>query len=379
VTLLEPRRQLIIAIGVGVVIGCFFGAIVFSLMAAPTIIRAALSASPTPTLTSTFTPMPTDTPTPTTTNTSSPIATATLTPTLLAATRTALATPKTPIVTSTHVLASTPTSAPTRAVVPHFLVGRPVASSAPRTIPDPVYLYGTTRFGDLDVHHGEDYDENPIGTPLYAVANGTVVVAGNDLQTRCGDDRKTLCGAYTYPGRGFYGNLVVIQLPQLFNGQRVFALYGHMNKVTVSEGDQIKKGDGIGEIGQTGIADGSHVHFEIRLGVNDYAHTRNPILWMTPLGGRGSMGGLYSDANGNAIQGAVVNIYRATGDLFASTETYSHDKWPPVNDDDDIGENFAMGDMPVGDYVVKIQGQQYAQRVTIQAGKLSFVDIGAAQ
>lgn len=254
-----------------------------------------------------------------------------------------------------------------------------MATNAPRPVPDPVYLYGTTRFGDLDVHHGDDYDENPIGTPLYAVADGTIAVAGNDLQARCGDDRKALCGAYAYPGRGFYGNLVVIQLTQLFNGQRVFALYGHMNKLFVSEGDHVKPGDSIGEIGASGIADGSHVHFEIRLGVNDYGHTRNPILWRAPFPGRGSLAGRYADATDNPIRGAVINIYRASGDFLYATETYSRDKWLPVNDDDDLAENFAAGDLAPGEYLIKVQGTQFAQRVTIQAGKLSFVDIGPSQ
>src|SRR5258708_2249701 len=166
-------------------------------MAAPTVLSIAFAPSATLTPTSTFTPVPTDTATPTATFTPTFLPTATVTPTLLPpATRTGIATR--PAVAATAV-PFTSTSAPTRTVTQHFLVGRPVPSNAPRTVPDPIYLYGTTQQGTYDVHHGEDYDENPIGTPLYAVTNGTVIVAGNDLQTRCGDDRKTLCGATTYP------------------------------------------------------------------------------------------------------------------------------------------------------------------------------------
>lgn len=373
-TVLEPRRQLIIAMGVGVVIGCIFGAIVFSLMAAPTILRAAFIASPTPTSTLTFTPMPTNTSTPTATYT--PTALPTSTP-LPAATRTAIATRSTSATPTRSGPTSTP--APTRVIAQHFMVGRPVASGVVMNSPDPIYLYGTTRFGDLDVHHGEEF-ENPIGTTLYAVADGTVVVAGSDVQPICGDNGKTVCGRDTSPDSGgYYGKLVVIQLARDYQGQRLFALYGHMNQFAVQKGDVVKQGDVIGTIGSSGVALGPHVHFEMRLGVNDYGHTRNPILWMTPLPGRGSLAGRYDDANGNPIRGAVINIYRGNGDFLFATETYSRDKWPAVNDDDEIGENFAAGDLPVGEYVIKIQGQQFAQRVTIQAGKLSFVDIGASQ
>jgi hypothetical protein len=39
-----------------------------------------------------------------------------------------------------------------------------------------------------------------------------------------------------------------------------------------------------------------------------------------------------------------------------------------------MAENFAVGDLPAGDYTIRIGS--YAQRVTIQDGRLSFVEIG---
>jgi murein DD-endopeptidase MepM/ murein hydrolase activator NlpD len=150
-----------------------------------------------------------------------------------------------------------------------------------------------------------------------------------------------------------------------------------MDQITVSTGDQVKQGDPIGEIGMTGVADGPHVHFEIRLGTNDYAHTRNPILWMTPLAGRGSLAGRYVDSKGNLVRTfALVDIYRADNSFLFETETYGRDGRPAVNSDDELGENFAMGDLPAGDYIVRIAGQQFSSRVTIEAGKLSFVEVG---
>ncbi len=349
-------RQLLLALVAGTVVGCLCGGIVISVMALMqrSTAIAALFQAPTPTPLTIPTAYPTITLMPTRSSTSTPGARSTLLPTM--------APPTVP---------PAPTSRP---IVQHFLVGRPVAPSATKLNPSWVYLYGTTEKGDLDVHHGEEF-ENPPGTPLYAVADGTVVTAGSDETPVCGDDGKTVCGAAIYTG-GFYGKLVVIQLAQAYKAQRVFALYGHMSRVGVKVGDKVKAGDPIGEIGATGVALGPHVHFEIRLGANDYAHTRNPVLWMTPLAGRGTLVGRYADARGNQFHGALVDIYRADGSLLLETETYGHDKWPPVNSDDEIGENFSVGDIPVGDYTVRINGQPLVQRVTVVEGKLSFVELG---
>ncbi len=344
-----------VALVAGTIVGCLCGGLVIGVMALMqqgTAI-AGLFQSPTPTRYDTPTALPTITLMPTRT-----------TPTLGAR----------PTMLPTLAPPTLPPPVATRTVVQHFLVGRPVAPNASKVNPSWVYLYGTTEKGDLDVHHGEEF-ENPIGTPLYAVADGTVVTAGGDETPVCGDNGKTVCGAAIFAG-GFYGKLVVIQIAQAYKGQRVFALYGHMSRVEVKVGDPVKAGDLIGEVGSTGVALGPHVHFEIRLGVNDYAHTRNPALWMTPLPGRGTLVGHYADAKGTPIRGALVDIYRADGSLLLETETYGHDRWPDVNPDEEIGENFSVGDLPAGDYTVRIGGQPLVQRVTIVDGRLSFIELG---
>lgn len=348
----QSRRQFILAIILGTVLGSVLGAIVLAIFAAPLLMQ--IAAGPT------FTPTATKTATPTAT------ATMTLTP-LPTATRTA---------TATRAAPANVTRVPTRQVATHFLVGRPVPPNSAMIAPSLSYLYGTTQGGNYDVHHGEEF-ENPRGTPLYAVADGTIVTAGSDVQPACGDDGKTLCGRDVGgdPG-GYYGKLVVLQLARDYKGQRVFALYGHMNKIGVAVGDQVKAGDPLGEIGSTGVALGPHVHFEIRLGVNDYGHTRNPILWMTPLAGRGALTGRYLDPSGNPVRGATLNLYRATGDFIFATETYGKDRWPEVNSDDELGENFAIGDLAAGDYIVRVAGQQFASRFTIEAGKVTWVELG---
>jgi murein DD-endopeptidase MepM/ murein hydrolase activator NlpD len=366
------RFEIIIALIVGIALGCIFGSIAIIGMTLQPVVVAAFVKSPThtptpyPTLApASATPMPPSaTPTRTATSTPTPSPTLTATPPLSA----------TNGVTPTRSAVATRTP---RSVVQHFLLGRPVGANVPMNYPDPIYLYGTTEGGQYDVHHGEEF-ENPIGTPLYAVADGTIVTAGTDAIPVCGDDYHTVCGASLSPDtNGFYGKLIVIRLDQDYNGQAVFALYGHVSSISVEVGDDVKQGDLIGNIGMSGVALGPHVHFETRLGSNDYAHTRNPILWMTPLPGRGALVGRYTDAKGNVVRGASVNLYRSDDSFLFSTETYGRDKYPPVNSDDDMGENFAVGDLPAGDYSIRIGG--YAQRFTIQDGKLSFVEIGGLQ
>ena len=95
---------------------------------------------------------------------------------------------------------------------------------------DPVYK--TTKF-----HAGLDFAA-PMGTPIYATANGTVETAGNT-------------------GNG-YGNHVVIH-----NGYGYATLFGHMFKIKVHPGDKVKRGEMIGWVGNTGKSTGPHCHYEV--------------------------------------------------------------------------------------------------------------------
>ena len=253
----------------------------------------------------------------------------------------------------------------------HFILSRPVGPNATGLVPDWTYLYGDTQHGKLEVHHGEEF-VNPIGTPVLAVAEGTVVTAGDDKFPLCGPDGAELCGPY----RDFYGNLVVLKLDQTFDAQSIFALCGHMDTVGVQVGQHVQTGDPLGTIGMTGIAVGPHCHFEVRLGVNDYDHTRNPILWMKPLSGRGAIAGRVLDRAGNLLPGLNVYLYldNATEDWVMDTETYGHDQYPPVNPDDRWHENWALGDLPAGRYLVRVQiGQtNYYQHIPVEDGQLTF-------
>jgi murein DD-endopeptidase MepM/ murein hydrolase activator NlpD len=95
---------------------------------------------------------------------------------------------------------------------------------------DPIYK-------TVKLHAGLDFAA-PQGTPIYATANGTVIVAGNT-------------------GNG-YGNHVVIN-----HGYGYETLYGHMVKVKARVGQQVKRGEVIGYVGSTGKSTGPHCHYEV--------------------------------------------------------------------------------------------------------------------
>ena len=88
------------------------------------------------------------------------------------------------------------------------------------------------------MHAGLDF-AMPVGTPIYATANGVVLSAG------------------IQPG---YGHMVEIRHNFGF-GTR----YGHLNgKYAVKQGDFVKKGDIIAYSGNSGLSTGPHLHYEIR-------------------------------------------------------------------------------------------------------------------
>jgi len=223
------------------------------------------------------------------------------------------------------------------------------------------YPYGTTAGGRYFLHHGVDI-ENPIGTPVLAGASGTVVVAGTDRVEAYG------------PQTDFYGQLVVVQLDREFHEQPVFVLYGHLSRVTVRVGQRVRRGYVLGEVGMTGVAIGPHLHFEVRVGANTYADTRNPELWLRPLPGHGTIVGVLLDAQGNPIHEALITFHRTEepNRRWRETWTYASDE---VNPDEEWGENFVMGDVPAGSYILKtsVGGRLYTQEVTVEAGKTSLV------
>lgn len=228
----------------------------------------------------------------------------------------------------------------------HFWMARPIAPPDNDDV-DFTYRYGSTQNGARPIHHGVEFP-NEEGTPVLAAAEGLVIVAGNDYQETYAD----------YPF--YYGNLVVIE--HHFQGvdEPVFSLYGHLSSVQTQIGASVQAGDLIGNVGYTGIAEWSHLHFEVRVGDNRFRDTRNPELWLQPHrneGGNlnGAIAGRIVDEFGTPIYVPNVVIERlGPDDTVLETiyvETYAGSS---VNGDDQWGENFAIGDLIPGIYRVTL-------------------------
>ena len=92
--------------------------------------------------------------------------------------------------------------------------------------------------GGRRAHKGIDLAQ-PTGTPVYATADGVVSKA----------EWFSSCGLYI----------------SLEHGAEIQTRYGHLSRLNVAAGQQIRKGDVIGYVGSTGRSTGPHLHYEVRI------------------------------------------------------------------------------------------------------------------
>ncbi|MCP4426816.1 MAG: M23 family metallopeptidase, partial [Chloroflexi bacterium] len=243
----------------------------------------------------------------------------------------------------------------------HYWLRRPIPEGG-TVWTDKEYPYGSTRGGTLEPHHGVEFYV-PTGTQILAAASGTVRVAGTDDAVVYG------------PHANFYGNLVVIEHDSQWNGQPIFTLYGHLSQVLVSVGQHVNAQDLIAISGGTGVADGPHLHFEMRQGQNSYNATRNPLLWLWPFPDRGTVAGRVTFANGALAYEAPVRAVRVDApSTYAATATYADDS---LNADAQFNENFALDDIAAGYYeiIVDTGSGKYKETVWVYPRRTSFVEI----
>lgn len=80
-------------------------------------------------------------------------------------------------------------------------------------------------------------------------------------------------GTVTFAGEnGHYGNLVVVRHPSGYD-----TAYGHLLKVHTRQGQKVKRGECVGEVGSTGLSTGPHLHFEVRF----RGQFLNPLRFLT--------------------------------------------------------------------------------------------------
>ena len=109
--------------------------------------------------------------------------------------------------------------------------------------------------GEGAYHTGVDISA-PIGTQVKVSADGRVKFAG------------------MYAG---YGRLIIVS-----HGNGYETYYAHLSKISVTEGQELRQGEYLGDVGMTGRSTGPHLHYEVRIGnspVNPYRFlNRAPVL-----------------------------------------------------------------------------------------------------
>lgn len=100
------------------------------------------------------------------------------------------------------------------------------------------------------MHAGVDIP-GPVGTPIYATADGTIARAER---------------------AGGYGNLVEVD-----HGKGIATRYGHLSRILVMPGSHVQRGQLIALMGSTGRSTGSHLHYEVRID----GHAVNPAPFLT--------------------------------------------------------------------------------------------------
>ena len=113
--------------------------------------------------------------------------------------------------------------------------------------------------GTESLHEGVDL-RGKKGDPVNAVLAGTVVE--NWLPPGWYDGE-------WFSGHKTYGGYIVLN-----HGNQVFTKYGHLSRTLVHEDMQVEAGQKIGEMGNTGISTGIHLHFEIVVNPFKYLQER---------------------------------------------------------------------------------------------------------
>ncbi len=254
-----------------------------------------------------------------------------------------------------------PPADPARELSDHLFLARPIPEGGTNWVARN-YPYGSIGGGGMQVHLGVDL-QNTRGTPILAAADGVVFYAGPDTTTQFG------------PQTDYYGNVVIIRHDFTdAAGQAVFTLYGHMQRVDIQGGQLVNQGETIGIVGDSGVALGPHLHFEVRAGdPYDWRSTRNPELWMLPYPGFGILTGRVTDIEGNVLNNIVVDV--VSGEFSREVYTYVDDT---VNPDPVFQENFALGDLPAGYYTVNVRDRgrlRFTTLLYIQPAQTTWVDI----
>jgi lipoprotein NlpD len=114
-----------------------------------------------------------------------------------------------------------------------------------------------------------------VGTVIASFSSSGKVNKGIDIAGNAGDSvRSSAAGNVVYAGSGLlgYGNLIIIN-----HNEHYLSAYAHNRRILVKEGEDVKAGQAIAELGSSG-ADRTKLHFEIRKNGDPV----NPLPYLPP-------------------------------------------------------------------------------------------------
>jgi murein DD-endopeptidase MepM/ murein hydrolase activator NlpD len=242
----------------------------------------------------------------------------------------------------------------------HYWFDRPIPSTYKNWI-DPEYRYGSDFNDQLEPHNGVDIPVRA-KTPVIAAADGVINWTGYGLFGHFENINDP------------YGQAVSIRHDFGYLSQPVFTVYAHLSEIDVQPGQRVKSGQQIGLVGSTGKASGPHLHFEVRIGEDSFYNSRNPELWLVPPEGYGVLAGRIESVDSWPMVEYPFTLRTLDGKHEWKLLTYVGNVTHP---DDIYQENFAVGDLPAGTYVIDawVWWRRYYFTVDISPGQTTFVVI----
>jgi hypothetical protein len=254
-----------------------------------------------------------------------------------------------------------------------YLTSRPIVDGG--GVINQYYLWGE----GSAIHRGVDLSY-PLGTPVYGIANGTVVDLHNELANG--------------EGTSDWGNYVLIQHDQRHFDRAsqqeayVYSMYLHLSQwsVRVAVGEHVSQGTWIAEVDDTGrYSEGNHLHLQVVVHpqanrtldpftLDSENRSRNPELWLSPYGNStGRVVGKVTSSAGIPVGGLLVwGLQKQPGWGYATSQTYMSSS---LNSDDILGENWATTDVLPGQYHITLSNGSDMGWHTVEAGRTTYVGL----
>lgn len=118
-------------------------------------------------------------------------------------------------------------------------------------------FYGDKISGEVPGMYYDEHDQQKVFTGPGRMHRAIDIVNSSGTKVTAAHDG--IARRYDWNGVHAYGNRVVLDHQNGF-----YTLYAHLRKITVQDGQALRAGDALGEMGSTGNSTGPHLHFEIR-------------------------------------------------------------------------------------------------------------------